>query len=97
MLGISVHSVVSREFSSLSFVQLRSLSSVFSSVDPVPDVSIDPLCLSPLFSRFPIDYGVLQLFSVRDPSVHSIQNDKKQELICESTICSQILTKKERE
>lgn len=97
LLGISVHSVVSHEFSSLSFVQLRSLSSVFSSVDPVPDVLIDPFCLAPFFSRFPIDYGVLQLFSVRDPSAHSTQNDKKQKLVCELTICSEILTKKEGE
>lgn len=72
-LGISVHFVVSREFSSLFSVQLPPLSFVFSFVDPAPDVSAGLLGLYPFSSRSPIDCDALLLSSVLCPSVHSAQ------------------------
>lgn len=76
LLGISVHSVVSREFSFLFFVPQCFLSCLFSPDVPFLVVSTDLLYLVPFFSRLPSDRDELPLSSARDPSIHSTEGNK---------------------
>ena len=76
LLGISVHSVVSREFSFLFFVPQCFLSCLFSPDVPFLVVSTDLPYLVPFFSRLPSDRDELPLSSARDPSIHSTEDNK---------------------
>lgn len=76
LLGISVHSVVSREFSFLFFVPQCFLSCLFSPDVPFLVVSTDLPYLVPFFSRLPSDRDELPLSSARDPSIHSAEDNK---------------------
>ena len=76
LLGISVHSVVSLEFSFLFFVPRCFLFCLFSLDVPFLVVLTDRPCLVPFFSRLPSDRGELPLSSARDPSVHSTKDNE---------------------
>ena len=75
LLCIFVHSVVSREFSFLFFVPRCFLSCLFSPDVPFLFVSTDLPYLDLFFSRLPSDRGERPLFSVRDPSVRSTEDN----------------------
>ena len=70
LLGISVHSVVSRKFSFLFFVPL------FSPDVPFLVVSADLPYLVPFFFRLLRDRDEPPLSSARDPSIHSTDDNK---------------------
>ena len=76
LLGISVHSVVSHEFSFLFFVLQCFLSCLFSPDVPFLVVSADLPYLVPFVSRLPSDRDELPLSSARDPSIHSTGDNK---------------------
>ena len=76
LLGISVHSVVSREFSFLFFVPQCFLSCLFSPDVPFLVVSTDLPYLVPFFPRLPGDRDELPLSSARDPSIQSTEDNK---------------------
>ena len=76
LLGISVHSVVSREFSFLFFVPRCFLSCLFSLDVPFLVASTDLPCFVPFFSRLLSDRGELPLSYARDPSVHSTEDNE---------------------
>ena len=76
LLGISVHSVVSREFSFLFFVPQCFLCCLLSPDVPFLVVSADLPYLVPFFFRLPSDRDERPLSSARDPSIHSTEDNK---------------------
>ena len=87
LLGISVHSVVSREFSFLFFVPQCFLSCLFSLDVPFLVVSTALPCLVPFFSRSPSDRDELPLSSARDPSDHSTEDNGNRIRMTVRSVC----------